>query len=89
MIWAPFFPLGVEGNGEVTKLQMDTYTPQHTQKQGGRTHLPKFKFSAKFPIGLQQILKIQIKKIKNALNHMCKIILTTYLLECNLALFLK
>ena len=29
---------------------------------GGRTRLPKFKFSAKFPIGLHVILQIQIKK---------------------------
>ena len=30
--------------------------------QGGRTHLPKFKFSANFPIGLHMILQIEIKK---------------------------
>ena len=28
---------------------------------GGRTRLPKFKFSAEFPIGLYVILKLQIK----------------------------
>ena len=28
---------------------------------GGRKRLPKFKFSAKFPIGLHVILQIQIK----------------------------
>ena len=33
--------------------------------QGGRTRLPKFKFSAKFPIGLHVILQIQIKKFEN------------------------
>ena len=32
---------------------------------GGRTRLPKFKFSAKFPIGLHVILQIQIKKFEN------------------------
>ena len=32
---------------------------------GGRKRLPKFKFSAKFPIGLHVILQIQIKKIEN------------------------
>ena len=32
--------------------------------QGGRKRLPKFKFSAKFPIGLHVILQIQIKKIR-------------------------
>ena len=31
---------------------------------GGRKRLPKFKFSAKFPIGLHVILQIQIKKIR-------------------------
>ena len=32
---------------------------------GGRKRLPKFKFSAKFPIGLHVILQIQIKKFQN------------------------
>ena len=32
---------------------------------GGRTRLPKFKFSAKFPIGLHVILQIQITKFEN------------------------
>ena len=32
---------------------------------GGRKRLPKFKFSAKFPIGLHMILQIQIKKFEN------------------------
>ena len=32
--------------------------------QGGRKRLPKFKFSAKFPIVLQVILQIQKKKLK-------------------------
>ena len=32
---------------------------------GGRKRLPKFKFSAKFPIGLHVILQIQIKKFEN------------------------
>ena len=36
----------------------------HPQIQGGRKRLPKFKFSAKFPIGLHVILQIQIKKSK-------------------------
>ena len=43
---------------------------------GGRTRLPKFKFSAKFPIGLHVILQIQIKKIGNDCYIMWKIILT-------------
>ena len=33
--------------------------------RGGRKRLPKFKFSAKFPIGLHVILQIQIKKFEN------------------------
>ena len=40
---------------------------------GGRTHLPKFKFSAKSPIGLHMILDPQIKKFKTCLNQMRKI----------------
>ena len=30
-----------------------------------RTRLPKFRFSAKFPIGLHVILQIQIRKFEN------------------------
>ena len=37
----------------------------HWDYQGGRTRLPKFKFSAKFPIGLHVILQIQIRKFEN------------------------
>ena len=44
--------------------------------QGGRKRLPKFKFSAKFPIGLHVILQIQIKKFENDCYIMWKIILT-------------
>ena len=36
--------------------------PSHHAGGGGRKRLPKFKFSAKFPIGLHVILQIQIKK---------------------------
>ena len=43
---------------------------------GGRTRLPKFKFSAKFPIGLHVILQIQIRKFENDCYIMWKIILT-------------
>ena len=44
---------------------------------GGRKRLPKFKFLAKFPIGLHMILQIQIKKkIENDCYIMWKIILT-------------
>ena len=44
--------------------------------RGGRKRLPKFKFSAKFPIGLHVILQIQIKKLENDCYLMWKIILT-------------
>ena len=44
--------------------------------RGGRKRLPKFKFSAKFPIGLHVILQIQIKKFENDCYIMWKIILT-------------
>ena len=37
----------------------------HPLSRGGRKRLPKFKFSAKFPIGLHVILQIQIKKFEN------------------------
>ena len=39
---------------------------------GGRKRLPKFKFSAKFPIGLHVILQIQIKKIRKWLLYCVK-----------------
>ena len=34
------------------------------EARGGQTRLPKFKFSAKFPIGLHVILQIQIRNSK-------------------------
>ena len=40
---------------------------------GGRTRLPKFKFSANFPIGLHVILQLQIKKIQKCLISYVKI----------------
>ena len=43
----------------------------------GRTHLRKFKFSAKFPIGLHEILKIKINKDTLAWYLMKKIIRKT------------
>ena len=57
--------------------------------QGGRKRLPKFKFSAKFPIGLHVILQIQIKKFENDCYIMWKIILTENPSRCNLAPLLK
>ena len=41
---------------------------QNYQNLRGRTRLPKFKFSAKFPIILHMILQLQIKKIQNLLE---------------------
>ena len=43
---------------------------------GVRKRLPKFKFSAKFPIDLHVILQIQTKKFENDSYIMWKIILT-------------
>ena len=40
--------------------------------QGGRTRLPKFTFSANFPIGLHVILQLQIKKKSKMPNILCK-----------------
>ena len=57
--------------------------------RGGRKRLPKFKFSAKFPIGLHVILQIQIKKLENNCYIMWKIILTENPSRCNLAPLLK
>ena len=59
--------------------------------RGGRTRLPKFKFSTKFHIGLHVILQIQIKKKnQNSLKIICeKIILTENPLEFNLELLFK
>ena len=57
--------------------------------RGGRTHLPKFKFSANFPIGLHVILQIQIRKFENDCYIMWKIILTENPLRFNVELFLK
>ena len=34
--------------------------PLQMSYRGGRKRLPKFKFSAKFPIGLHVILQVQI-----------------------------
>ena len=56
---------------------------------GGRKRLPKFKFSAKFPIGLHVILQIQIKKFENDCYIMWKIIFTENPSRCNLAPLLK
>ena len=42
------------------------------QGGGGRKRLPKFKFSAKFPIGLHVILQIQIKKNSKMTAILCE-----------------
>ena len=54
------------------------------QPGGAGKRLPKFKFSAKFPIGLHVILQIQIKKFENDCYIMWKIILTENPSRCNL-----
>ena len=58
--------------------------------QGGRTRLPKFKFSANFPIGLQVILQLQIKKNQKCLiSYVKKNILTENPLRFNVEPLLK
>ena len=52
-------------------------------KLRGRTHLSKFKFLARFPIGLHMILELQ-KIIKICLNQMHKIISTKNPPGCSL-----
>ena len=56
---------------------------------GGRIRLPKFKFLAKFPIGLHVILQIQIEKFENDCYIMWKIILTENPLRFNVEPLLK
>ena len=60
-------------SGHSTRSAVDIF---NALRRGGRTRLPKFKFSAKFPIGLHVILQIQIKKFENDSYIMWKIILT-------------
>ena len=49
-----------------THVRLTLQTCYHTYYiGGGQKRLPKFKFSAKFPIGLPMILQIQIKKFEN------------------------
>ena len=60
----------------VAKLNLALPAPSLFKTRGGRKRLPKFKFSAKFPIGLHVILQIQIKKFENDCYLMWKIILT-------------
>ena len=63
--------------------------PVYSTGGGGRKRLPKFKFSAKFPIGLHVIIQIQIRKFENDCYIMLKIILTENPSRCNLATLLK
>ena len=49
----------------VSKCSLDIEQYVEFKIRGGRKRLPKFKFSAKFPIGLHVILQIQIKKFEN------------------------
>ena len=51
---------------------MFLYLPPLKNVRGSRKRLPKFKFSAKFPIGLHVILQIQIKKIRKWLLYYVK-----------------
>ena len=55
----------------------------------GWKRLPKFKFSAKFPIGLHVILQIQIRKFENDCYIMWKMILIENPLRFNIEPLLK
>ena len=57
-------------------VRVHIYSNRSYRGGGGRTRLPKFKFSAKFPIGLHVILQIQIRKFENDCYIMWKINLT-------------
>ena len=52
--------------------QLQKYSKKKSKFQGGRTRLPKFKFSANFPKGLHVILQLQIKKNSKMPNILCK-----------------
>ena len=88
--------LPVEASCGCPKYANDVYMNIHNPNpnpnpnpMGGRKRLPKFKFSAKFPIGLHVILQIQIKEFENDCYLMWKIILTENPSRCNLAPLLK
>ena len=67
--------INVDKNQQIVKMMiMTSHLALHVSR-GGRTRLPKFKFSAKFPIGLHVILQIQIKKFENDCYIMWKIII--------------
>ena len=68
--------INVDKNQQIVKMMiMTSHLALHVSRGGGRTRLPKFKFSAKFPIGLHVILQIQIKKFENDCYIMWKIII--------------
>ena len=59
-------------------------------KWRGRARFPKFKFSAKFPIGLHVTLQMQINKLKKMPDILCaKLFLKENLAEFKVELFLK
>ena len=69
-------PLGLLNRDKNLTVKNEYNMIRIAVRGGGRTRLPKFKFSAKFPIGLHVILQIQIKKFGNDCYIMWKIILT-------------
>ena len=77
-------------SSSIQKLKFkNLYQNTAVSTQGGWTLLPKFKFSAKFPVGLHVILQIQIRKFKNGFYLMWKIILNKNLSRFNLEHLLK
>ena len=75
--WIDFFGLFVTVRLIASMSSMlAVHLPLWYSCQGCRTRLPKFRFSAKFPIGLHVALQIQIRKFENDCYVMWKIILT-------------
>ena len=60
ILFFPYFPLFF-----LFSICINSSIWSAISRGGGRKRLPKFKFSAKFPIGLHVILQIQIKKFEN------------------------
>ena len=60
------------------------HPPSSANFQGDRKRLPKFKFSAKFPIGLHVILQIQTKKSKmTAILGLCEKLFKPKIRRCS------
>ena len=63
-IWPIFIIFEIILGSKTGQEKMPCSPHATTGSRGGRKRLPKFKFSAKFPIGLHVTLQIQIKNSK-------------------------